>query len=234
MIVPVPRRRVLTALIGTGLAGWIALADWNAATLAQDDLDQQLLESLEGRREPDSPETVINRLLDNTQSARERLAAGHFDEPTQSIQQQILDDIDALLRHASSSPPPGRPSPPSEESPGQRSDADGTGSLQGQPGGVAAESAGGEGREPSTDPNAPSRESSERTTAAEEGEAARQQRMGLATAAWGHLPPKVREQMRSAISEEFLPEYDELIRRYYEALATRRRDEQRPTNERVP
>jgi hypothetical protein len=58
--------------------------------------------------------------------------------------------------------------------------------------------------------------------------------MGLATAAWGHLPPKVREQMRSAISEEFLPEYDELIRRYYEALATRRRDEQRPTNERVP
>ena len=70
--------------------------------------------------------------------------------------------------------------------------------------------------------------------AAEEGEAARQQRLGLATAAWGHLPPKVREQMRSAINEEFLPEYDELIRRYYEALATRRQNEPGPANERRP
>ena len=58
---------------------WGAIVvDWftAGALRAEDDLDQQLLESLEGSRTPDSPVTVVNRLLDNTESARERLAAG--------------------------------------------------------------------------------------------------------------------------------------------------------------
>jgi hypothetical protein len=44
----------------------------------------------------------------------------------------------------------------------------------------------------------------------------------LATDAWGHLPPREQQQLQADFSAEFLPEYDEQIRRYYEALAEQR------------
>src|SRR5690606_2340290 len=75
------------------------------------------------------------------------------------------------------------------------------------------------------DPGAASKESEERTARGKETDAERERRLGLSTAAWGHLPPKVREQMRSAFSEEYLPQYDALVRQYYEALARRRANE---------
>lgn len=36
---------------------------------------------------------------------------------------------------------------------------------------------------------------------------------------WGHLPPTMRERLMNASSEKLLPQYEDLIRRYYEALA---------------
>jgi hypothetical protein len=36
---------------------------------------------------------------------------------------------------------------------------------------------------------------------------------------WGHLPEKVREQMQSSVSEQFLPQYERLIEEYYKRLA---------------
>lgn len=47
---------------------------------------------------------------------------------------------------------------------------------------------------------------------------------------WGHLPPQVRQELQSLYSEKYLPKYDELVRRYYEALAARSRKQRpRPT-----
>ncbi len=201
---------------------------------ADDDLDRQLRESLERSGEsasPDSPVTVVNRLLENTDLARERLEVGELDERTAAIQQQILDDLDALIELAGSSPPSGNPSaPPSGEgSPSQTPGSGQSGHSQAEQAQTKAgetEPAG--SGESGEDPNARSRESTERTAAAEGSAADRERRLGLATAAWGHLPPKVREQMRSAFSETYLPEYDELVRRYYEALAARREQRERP------
>jgi hypothetical protein len=42
----------------------------------------------------------------------------------------------------------------------------------------------------------------------------------LATSVWGHLPARQRDRMQSRFSERFLPQYDRLVRQYYEALAT--------------
>jgi hypothetical protein len=42
----------------------------------------------------------------------------------------------------------------------------------------------------------------------------------LATSVWGHLPARQRDRMQSRFSERFLPPYAELVRQYYEALAT--------------
>jgi hypothetical protein len=36
---------------------------------------------------------------------------------------------------------------------------------------------------------------------------------------WGHLPDKLREQLQSSLSEQFLPKYERLIEDYYRALA---------------
>ncbi len=216
----------------------VATAMWCASPAlgvhADDDLDRQLRDSLEGSGkagEADSPVTVVNRLLENTASARERLAAGELDERTATIQQQILDDLDALIGLAGSSPPAGSPSAPPAGG-GAPSQAPGSGQSGQAPVEKAQKSAGetdsaGSG-EPGGDPNAMSRESAERTATAGESAADRERRLGLATAAWGHLPPKVREQMRSAFSETYLPEYDELVRRYYEALAARREQREMP------
>jgi hypothetical protein len=44
----------------------------------------------------------------------------------------------------------------------------------------------------------------------------------LASDVWGHLPPRAQQQMNADFSAEFLPEYDDWIRRYYEALAEER------------
>ncbi len=217
---------------------FVSAAVWGGSSVtgvwADDDLGRQLQESLGGSGdagEEDSPVMVVNRLLENTDSARERLAAGELDERTAAIQQQILDDLDALIGLAGSSPPAGSSSaPPSgEESPSQTSGSGQSGQSQAEQAQTAAgktESTG--SGEPGGDPNAMSRESAERTAMAGETAADRERRLGLATAAWGHLPPKVREQMRSAFSETYLPEYDELVRRYYEALAARREQRERP------
>ncbi len=41
----------------------------------------------------------------------------------------------------------------------------------------------------------------------------------MLNAVWGHLPPSVREKMLSLSSDKYLPKYEDLARRYFEALA---------------
>ncbi|QDU07855.1 hypothetical protein [Gimesia aquarii] len=40
---------------------------------------------------------------------------------------------------------------------------------------------------------------------------------------WGHLPPAVRQQLLNVYTEKFLPKYEEQVRRYYEALAEKKK-----------
>jgi len=39
---------------------------------------------------------------------------------------------------------------------------------------------------------------------------------------WGHLPDKLREEMQQSLSEQFLPQYERLIEKYYKRLAEER------------
>lgn len=41
--------------------------------------------------------------------------------------------------------------------------------------------------------------------------------------AWGHLPPAVRQQLLNIYTEKYLPQYEEQVRRYYEALAEKKK-----------
>ncbi|MBL8849984.1 MAG: hypothetical protein JNG89_09875 [Planctomycetaceae bacterium] len=62
-------------------------------------------------------------------------------------------------------------------------------------------------------------ESSEAATGAAEPETGETTATNLATSVWGHLPARQRDRMRSRFSERFLPQYEQLVRQYYEALA---------------
>lgn len=43
--------------------------------------------------------------------------------------------------------------------------------------------------------------------------------------AWGHLPPAMRQQLLNIYTEKFLPRYEDQVKRYYEALAEKNRQQ---------
>jgi len=45
----------------------------------------------------------------------------------------------------------------------------------------------------------------------------------LAKDVWGHLPPSLRRKLLNSYSDQYLPQYDELVRRYFESLAEENR-----------
>ena len=45
---------------------------------------------------------------------------------------------------------------------------------------------------------------------------------------WGHLPPKLRQKLLNAYSDTYLPKYDDLVRRYFSALAEEGRTKKQP------
>lgn len=123
---------------------------------------------------------------------------------TQRIQRQIVEDIERLIeqmnqqaaeqQNASSQLQAGRP----DEQP--------------EPGSKA-----GSGEHPGT--SKPSQESETQVRQREASDARLASMMETLQQVWGHLPPRVREQMQSGMAEEFLPQYERLIEHYYQRLA---------------
>jgi hypothetical protein len=144
------------------------------------------------------------------QAAAQRLADGQLDEETTRLHDEILDRLRQVLDAAQRQSAQRFPVP--AESPGSNSQA-------------GAAVAGGTGDEPQRrDQTSDAAESSDVPGDAELSDGEIQRRRNLATSVWGHLPPRVRDRMEGAFSERFLPQYDDLVRRYYEALATESTD----------
>ncbi|MFV0445184.1 MAG: hypothetical protein ACK5Q5_16530 [Planctomycetaceae bacterium] len=138
--------------------------------------------------------------------AGRELAAGRTELALRQ-QRQLLDSLDALLSTVPPASQPGDPSssPESQLAGAESGSPEDAGRQQGGPGAGAA-------REASSQ-STPGRSSSVGVV---------ERRRGLATAVWGHLPDREREQMMQAYDDEFLPEYAELVESYYEALAAER------------
>jgi hypothetical protein len=136
--------------------------------------------------------TLQKRMRD----AQQRLRQADVGPATRQIQQEILDELRAMLQQTpepsprsttgaesaeESGDPSNRPLPPGPSS---------STSTQ-VPGDVASSSLTGEKLDP--------RELLERT--------------------WGHLPATVREQLRSVGAEQFLPEYSQQIEQYFQSIS---------------
>jgi hypothetical protein len=160
-----------------------------------------------------STENPLEQIASEMRSVGQRLGAGQLDDETRAKQKQIVDALEKLLQSAQSQQqqPNGsnQPMPDSGSQDGSGSDSTGASST--------GDGASG-GRRRNDQENAA--ESSARTEGGvPTDEERRSRRKMLTDAVWGHLPPRVREQLNRSISENYLPEYDQLVRRYYEALA---------------
>lgn len=146
---------------------------------------------------------------------------------TEQLQKGIVTNIDALIEKLQSLPPPSSSNTNSqsdqnseeqnqttEKQPQSGSQPESQEAPQEQAG---ADSSAGSGQQPQAGKAGESSEQNLRE--ARERATALARRRALVDEVWGHLPPTMRERLLNIQGEKLLPEYEDLIRRYYESLA---------------
>ncbi len=196
-----------------------------------DDLDSQLLEGLEappsesappaangsGPAAPDAQENQPSRtdedpLLDigrRMRNVERRIAEYDTSSPTQDLQRRIVADLEDLIEQMQKQCSSSADNPSPKNQGGSSPNEQEGGSASGGEGTQAAEQAS----------SRPARDSSDRLDAGRSEKVEGEGVQDLVKQVWGHLPPKVRELMRSASVEEFLPKYEQQIEAYYRRLA---------------
>ena len=143
----------------------------------------------------DSPEAELDdqhpfeQIVQRMRVIEKRLATHDTSQPTQQMQNTVVEELATLISQLEQQ---------------QREQS------QSQAGGSS-----GAGRRPDGQPVA---ETSDNTEPREAIDAAGVERRVILKEVWGHLPPKVREQMMSVSPEEFLPRYRALTEQYFKRL----------------
>lgn len=180
-----------------------------------DDLNKDLLDGLPGpMAKPPTSGTVqppagedlgapqsdnpLARIGEKMRLVQERMAAHDTSPETQAVQQQILEELAALLKAQQQVARQNRP----------RGGA-GQGTQQ-------ADNSGG-----NTSPG-PVTDSTNRIDRGSKEDAETADVQDVLKRFWGHLPEKMRQEMQSALSEQFLPKYERVIEEYYKRLAEER------------
>jgi len=171
------------------------------------DTDQTPADRDEAAPLPVDEEQLASRIVSSLAEASQRLEDGAADTSTIALQQSAADDIASLLKNLRENSQPSS-SEQSDSASSQQSGAQSSSRSNGRP-----------------NQNRDAAQSNEQAgeSAADKPEAEVDRRRNLAQSVWGHLPPKVQEELQRSFSERFAPKYEELIRRYYEALAERPR-----------
>ena len=194
----------LIVLVGGGEGVSVGRGAPPASPLEQA-LDQKLksLTAPEGGASPAAPTPEPEELPAAMQAAGDQLVQGKLAEGI-AEQQRVLQGLDELLQQLSSA----RQQSPADGA--QSSEVAGVGEASPSEAGTPQAGAGGAG---------PAMESNPQRTGAETVLTPVQRRRDLATAVWGHLPDRVREQLQQSYRERYLPGYEDLVEQYYEALA---------------
>jgi hypothetical protein len=163
---------------------------------------------------------VVRRIVDHLEVAKQRLADGQTGEETRFAQAEAITELERLIEaaknqsqshagHEAKSPQPqaGESLAPHAPEP-----------AGGEPT-ESASSAGSAGT-PTRNREGKAEESSERAREERERQhILRGLRSDLVREAWGHLPPRLRDQLLNMGDDRYLPQYDALVRRYFESLA---------------
>jgi hypothetical protein len=163
----------------------------------------------------------IKPIMDGMQGAEARLKAGDTGADTRTIQEKIVTDLQKLIDAAKPRSREGN----QQQNSGSRQESGSQNRSQQQGNPATSEtstgSAGGTKADPgSSRSNQPGRKPGVGKPAGTEKEKrpSDSPRRPLMRDVWGHLPPALRERVPSDFHETILPAYDDLVRRYFEAL----------------
>lgn len=171
---------------------------------------------------------LVERILEKTKAARDKLVEKATTIPTQEDQKTVVKDLEQLIELLKTSPPPssdgsGSSPPPQSQNPSSSQDQQSNSQQQPQSsrGSPSSGSGTGANRE-----NPQDSEERQGESHAEKMLADRKRR--LETDIWGHLPPALREQLLNTYGERMLPQYEDFVRKFYEALSEPQRTTKRP------
>lgn len=170
---------------------------------AEDSKTRQLLDQLEGEDIQPSGENELTRIGRQMQLVKERIVQQEVSGKTQALQEQIVADLDALIKQLQQ----------------RKKQQQGSSSQQPQPKNqkVKQPDQPDTGQEKPSDQ--PARDSQERLGSQEAKVADMERVRAMIKQVWGHLPERARQEMNSATVEEFLPKYEQLIEDYFRRLA---------------
>jgi hypothetical protein len=169
---------------------------------------------------------LLDRILTNVAKARDTLGETATRTEAPPLQRQVVTDLETLiemLKQNQQSPPPpqGGASGSKPESPS--SDTQSKPSAQQQSSSEDSESEGEKSRSQADSQNGQNRDdaedSQERQGSAREAERRARRQQRLESDIWGHLPPKLRDQLLNTYGERMLPQYEEFVRKFYDALS---------------
>jgi len=176
-------------------------------------IDRELIESLRRDSSAAGNESPLQRAVRLMRDAQQRIEQRDTSEKTREIQNQVVEDLDKLIKQLQQAQRNPQPNPQSDPSPSPMEFDE---REQQQPENSTAQKNQDGQRRRDQEKAAESTERAEQGTPTAAELARREQ---LEKDVWGHLPPAVRQQLLNVYSEKFLPRYEELVRRYYEALA---------------
>lgn len=170
---------------------------------------------------------LLDRILNNVSKARDSLKEPATQPEARPLQRQVVTDLEALIDMLKQNQSP----PPPQGSGGSQSNSQSQNSKtnqQQQKQKSSEHDSEADKQQNKSQSQADSEEQRERDEAegseerhgeakAAERRAQRQQR--LENDIWGHLPPKLRDQLLNTYGERMLPQYEEFVRKFYDALS---------------
>lgn len=152
---------------------------------------------------------TVDRVIQGMKSAGERIARKETGADTRNVQQQVIEDLQSLIDAASQMQ--------KQRQQGQRQEQRPQNGSEKQPQEQTPSDSGQGGQTRRQDNQGI--DSTEATGDAAKKEAEAERRRKLLGAVWGHLPESLRQRLLNDLGEKTLPGYDDLVRRYFEALA---------------
>ncbi len=175
------------------------------------ELDRELIEQLgQGAGEDvgtESESDPLSQIGERMRQAKRLIERADVGEPTREIQDQIVSDLETLIREARRRQNSSSSSSGSQQKTAERKQVK-------QPQQSQAQGSG------SGDPNSqPAQDSTDRVEQDSVRDVDMQDMRELMRQVWGHLPQRDREQMLQSSVDVFLPKYSAMIEEYFRRLA---------------
>jgi hypothetical protein len=197
-------------------------ADTNPPRGGADD-DDKLFKNLVGAaaKKQQSEDNLLERAIKGMRNAQRRIDENDSGAKTRQLQQRVVTDLEQLIKRWQEQQAKSRRGSVASNRP-QTAEPNEQNPDPSKP----AESKPNDGKQTSPD------KSTESTDKPREAENRAMRNLvtprEMVRDVWGHLPPTVRQTVINAYSDTYLPKYDDLVRRYFSALAEAGRAKKQP------